>query len=506
MRSFLSNIKRIQYRALVPLLLFILACSVKWFYLAQQSYYVIIHGEYPYACHRIFHDNILDIFKLYFCDLSWTLNARGPLSYVIWVISYKLTNANPVDALYVGILIASLLIPLYYLILSEFLTREVAFFSSIILIFLPEYVEQSIPTTEIILGLVFLLLSLLLTIRYYRNKTPWRLYLSGVFLVMSTLCRYENMLFTPFFVFYNFVFDKETNTFIRSGYWITCFSSILWILFGNLKLTGHAFALMDFHAQFAMQNEGLRPMNFLLAFFETCKTLNQLLPWPLWIFGAAGIFVTLEKYGKEKTLFFIISILVFFAFMLYKIKNGSLHSDERYFLLCAFLPIPLVFELTQAISLKLSHKQLTHMLFIVAIIIPVAWRFHHSNLRWEYFKFPREFIDITKDLKEIPKENPLYIYSDHHDHPIESRIARSILYYLKREMILHSFSDINTASVKDTAKVIGRLKSEPSYFFLIAKDMLPRIEAIEQNKNWTLVKEYNDINLYKIEATRNDSF
>ena len=458
-------------------LLFTLACVVKWFYLNHQNYYIVLSDEMPGAYSVAEGYSIIEILRRLFIHGEWRLGSVRPfVTLFLYVLGFKIGGFHSHTVFFLGIILGSLLVPLYYLIIAKLLNQEIALFSSLALIFLTNYIEQSLALTTQLPGIVFLALSLLFVINYYKNRRLWRLYLSGFFLTLSGLCRYGNALFIPFFILYSFLFDRKTKTYLKIVYWIVCLSGSIYILVSNFKLMGNPLYFIYEQNIIAIESEGGVHIGFLKAGLVMWKVLCRLIWWPIWLLGICSIcFITL-KY-KNKALLIISSFFVFLGFLFYKNKRGVLGYNENYFLIFSLAIIPVAFEFLRSIVLSILKKSTYPYISLMIVLGLLIRKFNNDNTLFIRFRYPKELVKITEDLRDIPPNSSLYIDDDLQ--------GFSMLFYLKRHPQRNLY----------WGKKLGEQKIEDkSFYLLIPKDKMSQVSGNEK----VLVKDYNDLGLYKV--------
>ncbi len=294
------------------ILIFILACVTKWFYLAYRNYYIALPDSLPTAYLVAKQYSIVEILKRLFLDYDYKFMEYVDRPFVVsflYIIGFKLGGFYPRTVFLLNIFFSSLLTPLYYLIIQQLLNTEVALFSSLSLLFLTNHIQQSLALNSILTGIVFLAFSLLFIIDYYISHRLWKLYLSGLFLAISSLCRVELVLFIPFFILYNLLFDRKAKGYLRIIYWVIRLSGITYICLSNFKLSGNPFLFIDNQNIAGLSGLG-GPIGFLKASILVRNILsNKFAGWLILAMGLGGICFTIIK---NKALILISSVFVYF--------------------------------------------------------------------------------------------------------------------------------------------------------------------------------------------------
>ncbi len=391
----------------------------------------------------------------------------------LYAVSFRLSNFGIYTPFYLGILAGSLLIPIYYVIISNLFNGLTALFSSLVLVFMTNYIEQSLALSPVMLGIIFLSLSLMFTILYYKSPHRlWHLYLSGFFLTMSVFCRYENALFIPPFMLYNLLFDKKSRLFKKVIYWIICLASSVYICVCNFKNAGGPFAFI------CKQNINALSVGHRLGFLETGLVIRELLyeffAWPVWVLGVVGIFFMIIKY-KSRALAIFSSLFIFCLFVFYKSKNGTMSYDANYFLVIPLMIIPVAFESVRMLLVYCFKKNVYACIVLGIMTGLLIWKSNNQNLAFEKLKYSQELVKITKGLADTVGNRTLYITNAPGWGP-------PMLFYLKRNPVRYSY---------------GRHSSilEEIFYLFIAKD---RIDEEMGDKKWKLLRDYGDLGLYEI--------
>ncbi len=142
-------------------LIFLLSCTIKLFYLAHHNYYIPLSDQIPIAYSAAKQYSIAEILKTFFLDFNCQLFeiARPFFTTFLYVIGFKLGGFSSLTVFLLGILVGSLAVPLYYLSIAGLFNFEIALCSSLVLAVLTNYIQQSLALTTVIPGIVFLFLS-----------------------------------------------------------------------------------------------------------------------------------------------------------------------------------------------------------------------------------------------------------------------------------------------------------------------------------------------------------
>ncbi|MFA5391719.1 MAG: glycosyltransferase family 39 protein, partial [Candidatus Omnitrophota bacterium] len=405
-----------KYQWAIVCVLFLAACGVKWYYLAQQYYYVVFSDELVGAYNLSESYGIKTLLHQIFLECNYTLgHARPFFTMLLYILTFKLFGYQPQVWWTMGIIVGSLLAPLYFLLISAMINVEVALASSLILLWMSNYIWQSMALTAIIPGILFIVGALLAAVRFYQRGGLGYLYLSGCLISMSVFCRYENAILVPAFVGYQCLFDKERKTFSNIiVYGLLCASSSFYILFCNYTcFNGDPFHMIRMQSAATVHLVHSVPVRMTEAFEIVGQLLLRLLtPW-LWGAAAAGMVVMIMRY-RLRALWLFLGMLPLELLLIYKIKTASLDFSEGYFFLLALIALPVGLECVRALFVRLGHRRSYGMiaLGVVALCSIVSFqRFNamHSDGRLNY---THELIRLFEALKCIPATSALYIDDD----------------------------------------------------------------------------------------------
>ena len=153
----LEKILKGKYRWVIVCVLFLAACGIKWCYMAQQYYYVILSDELPGAYNLAESYSIKVLLPRIFSACDGTLGSVRPnFTKLLYILTFKLFGYQPQVAWIMGIIVGSLLAPLYFLVISAMINVEVALVSSLMLLWMGNYIWQSVTLTTIIPGILFI--------------------------------------------------------------------------------------------------------------------------------------------------------------------------------------------------------------------------------------------------------------------------------------------------------------------------------------------------------------
>lgn len=412
--------------------LFIVACAVKWYYLAQQHYYIRLSDEAFGAYDFAGAAELGTLLKRIFLSCDYTLGSCRPFfTNLLYILTFNKFGYEPQAAFTMGILVGSLLIPLYFLAVRALVNAEVALAATAILMWMTNYVYQSIALTTILPGVLFITGALLAAIHYHRGGGAGYLYLSGALLGMSVFCRYENAFLLPAFLGYELFFDKRRNLFSKLLYGLVCASSGLFICWCNDRLSGDPFHVIWRHIEEAHRCRNAVPVTWAKAFEMVWELLRRLLDPLLWWGGAIGMILMIKRHGL-KALWLFSGASVLPLFLIYKIKTGTLDFHEDYFFLLPLMGLPAGLECVRAVFTGLGRRRFYGMMALGAAAVFFILLFCRVNRTPPYsrYYYPPELIRLTEDLKRIPAAEILYIENVINQPGL---YIQDVLAYLKRD-------------------------------------------------------------------------
>ena len=396
--------------------LFVAACGVKWFYLAQQHYHILLTDEALHAFDFSEFKEIKELLRRLFCDCDYTLGSVRPFfTNLLYILTFKVFAYQPQAVLVMGIFVGSLLVPLYFLTVAALVNVEVALAASVIVLWMTNYVYQSISLTTILPGILFITGALLAAVRYHKKGGSGCLYLSGFLISTSIFCRYENVFLLPVFLGYECLFDKKNGFFTKLAYGLLCFSSSLYILCCNYRLYGELFHMVRAETAQAVKHPGYGgPVPWSAAFGTAWELLQQqfgLGPLP-WAAAVAGMIFMLRRH-KFRSLWLFLGVLPLSLFLIYKIRTDTLLNQKNYFLLLALIALSLGMEFLRVLFSGLCRRRICGIVALgLCAIYPVV-SFHKANSslgpRDTDLYFEPRLISLTEDLKSLPAGEALYI-------------------------------------------------------------------------------------------------
>ncbi len=479
-------------------LLFALSVTVRWFYLAQRSYYII----FPDLLYNVYTNgqqySMATIMRNLFVNLNCGfLEAVRPfISALLYTIALKSgAFAHPWLLIIVSIILSSLSIPLYYIIIARLFGTTIALFSTFVLIWLPNFIEQSLAINSISTGAIFLIVSIFFIVDCYQKHRLQTLYFAAFFLAMASVCRYEYVLLVPSFILYTAFFDKRTKSYLKIIAWFISLSGAIYIVLSNYRLRGDLFWFVKLQHQVAMAS-GQGPVSVFEALVAIWSLLNSLMPWPLWISGVCGIWLITARY-KIVAGIAISPFIVHCTFLFFKIKTGTIWPDQSYFLLTTLFIIPFVFLFWEA-TLKvlcLRNKHYVYIfLFMMTMLLVVMFNFSNLKSSSDNTKYPPALVAITEDVAHKIGSSLVYIYYDPDTFP-NAMQAYSLLFYLKRDPIRYVIPSAKDINEKVHVLAENRIRiDEKEYYLLIAKQLISRVIADRQ----ILKMDYDKIGLYQI--------
>jgi len=469
--------------------LFLIACGVKWFYLAQQHYYVVLSdelfGAYNFAENYDVPLMLQRIFPPY-CDCSLG-SVRPFFTTLLYFLTLKGFGFQPQVMWVLGILVGSLLVPLYFLVIGAMINVEVALASSLMLSWMSNYIGQSVALSTILPGILFTVGALLAAVRYHQKGGVGYLLLAGGLVSMSVFCRYENAVLVPAFIGYEYLFDKGRPWLRKSVFGLLCAGSSLYILFCNYHKTGDPFHAIRQQNLTAFHCSPNPPILWSRAFEIVGGLLLKL--WGPFVWGAAitGMGLMIVRH-KLKALWFFLGALSLPLFLIYKVKQGSLDYLENYFFLLALVALPVGLECVRGLVSRAADRRGYGMIALGMIVLCSIYSFHRFHEQppasQAYYSGP---IRVTEDLKNVPATAALYIDDDLGRCGFE---CQTMLVYLRRNPIRYQYYP-------------GRTRPpEKEYYLLTKKNFLGKTAQGEGVK----ARDYradgcDDLALYRMTRT-----
>ena len=396
----------------MAVVLFVAACGVKWFYLAQQHYYIRLDAEAlgAYDIAKTFKLETL-LNRLFIVGDLPLGSCRPFFTNLLYILTYKGFGYEPRVVLTLGILVGSLLVPLYFLTVAALVNAEVALAASVILTWMPHYVYPSIALNTVIPGILFITGALLAAVRYHKDGGIGFLYLSGCLASMSVFCRYENAFFPLVFVGYEWLFDKKGRFSSKFVYGLLCAGSSFFILYCNFRVHGDPFYMIRAELVNALHRPDYSgPIPLKAAFAVVWELLRRLLSPLFWAAAGAGLIFMVRRH-KLKAAGFFLGVSVLPLFLTYRVSENTLNFDENYFFLLALIAIPLGLELARIFFAGLGRRRLFGIAAVGLVAVFFVFSCHPASVRplngrWYY---PPKLMRLTEALKGIPATSVLYI-------------------------------------------------------------------------------------------------
>ncbi|MFH1208773.1 MAG: hypothetical protein V1673_04370 [Candidatus Omnitrophota bacterium] len=429
----MEKILKNRYQWAIVCALFLTACGVKLYYVAQQHYYVFFSDDLPGSYNLAETQGIHQVFRRIFACCDYTLGSVRPFfTTVLYFLTFKWFGYQPQVAWIMGILVGSLLVPLYFWAITAMISVEVALASSLILVWMSNYIWQSITLTSILCGVLFIVGALLAAARYYRGRGVGYLYLAGCLISLSVFCRYENAILVPAFVGYEYLFDKERKFFPKLVYGLLCAGSSLFILYCNYHVFGDPFHMIQLQITAASLSHNTMPISLAKAFRIVWELQLKLLnPW-LWGAAVAGMIGMVVRY-RWRALWLFSGVLSLPLYLIYKIKTGTLDHYEDYFFLWALIALPVGLECVGALFTGLGRRKSYGVMALGVVALCAIHSFHRSSewdtIRWNYSDKIIRLVDV---LKGIPATAVLYIDDDLNRADPDPFYVQQVLFYLER--------------------------------------------------------------------------
>jgi hypothetical protein len=434
---------------------------------AQQHYYVFLSSEMPGGYQLAKTLSIPQVFDRIFKDCYTNLDSMRPFfTTLLYFLTFKGFGFQPQVAWIMGIIVGSLLAPLYFWAITALVSVEVALASSLILVWMSDCIWQSIALDPILCGILFIVGALLAAARYHRREDAGYLYLSGCLVSMSVLCRYENAILVPAFIGYEFLFGKERKFFPKLVYGLLCATSSLFILYCNYHLYGDPLDMIRQHAKVSFPGHHTWPVPLPEAFRSVWKLLLRLLnPW-FWGAAVAGTVVMVLRY-RWRALWFFFWALSLPLYMVYKVKTGTLDDNEDYFFLLALAALPMGLECVRALFSGLGRRRIYGVIALGVVAFctiqslrqPSTW----DKIRWN---LPDKLIRLTEALKGIPATAALYVDYDLKIPGDAMANSPYVLFYLTRNPVHYQYFPSKTRLTKDGYCPYKTEPTENEYYLL----------------------------------------
>lgn len=479
-----------KWQWIAGLLFFLAAYGVKWYFLSLQDFYIFLSDE------SIFAFNIAETVELRAiiqrlllgCDCN-LFSIRPFFTNLLNILAYKMFGFGPQTALFLGAIVGSILVPLYYGVLKKLTCSETAFFSSLVLLFMNNYISQSIALTTILPGIIFITGAIWMAVRYYQGGRVGNLYVSGVLLGLSVFCRYENMLWIPAFTGYAFVFDKRLKTSTKLFYSLLCFASALYVFFCNYHHYGDPFHMVRQQLAIAYRCRNALPVRFEEATGMFWELLKRLMVWWIWVAAVGGIGVMLMKHRLKATWLFMCSWLLP-AYLIFKIKEGTLDFDENYFFSLSLVALPVGMEFFRELAISVGKRRVYGLLvlgMISAVIVSSYWTVN-QQIPDPRLNYSQELRKLTNDLKHIPLTAALYI---------DKRLNK-LGFYIQVVLVY-----LGRNPEKCQYFMERTIPLEEEYYLLTKESLIKQIPGPEKFK----IKDYRDLGfqdvvLYRINPSR----
>ena len=355
----------------------------------------------------------------------------------------------------------------------------------------PFVLKYGISTGTELLSLAFFELFLIF---YIENK------LSGHFLALAFLTRYNFLLFVPLLLL-----NKDYKKILKN--FLIFFAMIFpWLLFNYIKFGNWFTSIVDSYALNIFNRSYLiQPFPFLAPF----EVIGWFLP-----FFLIGIFIAIKEILKNKSiiknkytlLFFLIFLLILFDF-----KNTPLKIIRYLFA----LSLPIAFFSTIA-AITIIKKYPKIQKYILAVLI-IGFLISSSSL----FLFQNQiknnddlFYDAAKDIKQLNLQNcrilsphwvPVTYYTEN-VYPLGLNKIPQALENDKIILIFKNFTTIDDLFEKEYLENIPRFIDREKYFFLAKKGLtnetcMPRYvynEPYTRNHCEIISKKFSKIKLEKL--------
>ncbi len=268
---------------------------------------------------------------------NWYVPVHPPLHLLFIISGLKLFYfpllVPRLISLFFGI---ALFLPYYYTIKKIF-NKRVAVYSLIGISLYSQHIIYSVIGTSETCFHFFLFLSLLFAILFYNVKKNIFLFLSALAIGLSSLCRYEGLLFIPLMV----LFLKENNRAVIVFFLVSIIMPLLWMVV-SYRYGGNALHFISTNdINVPLQFNWIRSTGIKIALLNKIwfwpNTLLNTLGIPMFIFGFLGVLFCLVK--REK-LFFAGMFLIILAIFVLRTVQEKLYLQPRYSITLGLMLIP----------------------------------------------------------------------------------------------------------------------------------------------------------------------
>lgn len=300
---------------------------------------------------------------------AWIVPAHGPAHLYLVALGLKTSNNHYNSACILSLLFGiGVLLP-YTLFVKTAFDDKTAICSSFIVAFFPLHVVYSVLSTAETMFLFFLFSGLFFFVKEKKNGRLIDLFLSALFLSISTVCRFEGGLFI---IIVTLLLARN----LKKAVFFMLVSSVLPIawMWGNYLVSGNFMQFLfasdnivktEFHFQRSL---GIH-LGFFEKFFYWIFILKSYFSWPVFAVACWGfIEYGFRKKYRDAGLIFL-STLVFFS---YKTLAEELAMQPRYGMSLGLLFLP--FFSLKLIEILKQVKKRSRIIILIGFILYVIFR------------------------------------------------------------------------------------------------------------------------------------
>lgn len=311
-----------------------------------------------------------------------------PLHFYLIAISIKIFGNIPLSPRLLHVVFGVLTILPFYGLIRMIFSQRIAFISTLLFIFYPVHILCSVVTLSEGPFLFFLITSLYYFFRYRKTQDSRLLLLSGIFLILSSLIRYEGWL-AVLIMSGLLLMDKKFKYAAFVLYSSSIFPITWLILKTNPLYRVVRMSPMSLNATFVFKNISFYWFRLIAEYFS-------------WPFVPFLIFGVLKSINKKDKLYFLLPSLVLLIFFTYGISSGRLLKNIEFSLSFATLLIPFaVFGFDSLLNKKLFRI----MVFPICVGLMILYMGNKTIMLMEGSRYNGFIKDVAIYLKYRADKN-----------------------------------------------------------------------------------------------------
>lgn len=325
-----------------------------------------------------------------------------PLHYYLIALSIILFKSIPLGPRALHLIFGVLTVFPFYKLVKLVFNNRIAIISTLLFIFFPIHILCSIVTLSEGPFLFFLVISIYFFFKYREKQNSKSLLLSCIFLILSSMIRYEGWLFIVVIPILLFI-DKK----FKEGLIFLCASSIfpfLWI--SSTMLQPLVKSIMNiFHW---MSPETVTLQGHFSNLFYWFKVIINYFSLPLAIFLIFGLYSSIKHKNKAYLMIISLSLLLFFTF---GVLSATVLKNIEYSLSFSVLLIPFaVFGFDRLLNIRLFRNLLIPIFlgFVILCMISNTLKIIDSSRYKDYVK------DVANYLKHNAGEDSKILLNNYH--------------------------------------------------------------------------------------------